>query len=192
MLPKCRRDADARPNTVEHGPAQQPPGTLDRAAQSHTPHYCSAPDGRVAHNEPRVPRPNLDSMPLPDLSLIVGHERHHNHTDPHQPGLPVFLQLLLGDDALRPQLSFPQRRERDRRARQAMERSSTHERLRRVTPRSLRRHAALLEQLLHLLDLGREMLHQDLRLEVGAVVALAVQAVARLVAVLAHHDHRRL
>ena len=48
------------------------------------------------------------------------------------------------------------------------------------------------EQLLDLLDLRGEVLHEDLRPDVGAVVVFVVHAVMSLVAVLAHHDHRRL
>jgi hypothetical protein len=45
------------------------------------------------------------------------------------------------------------------------------------------------EQLVHL---GVEIAHLDLGLEIRAIVLLRAQPVARLLAFLAHHDHRRL
>ena len=59
---------------------------------------------------------DLDELPVPDLILIVGHERLKTTPDHDELGLPVRLQLLLGDGHVRPQVPLPQPRGRGRRA----------------------------------------------------------------------------
>ena len=58
---------------------------------------------------------DLDTLPFPDLTLVDGNERITQHPHHDQLGLPVRLQLLLGDGDVRAQVPLPQRRERGRR-----------------------------------------------------------------------------
>ena len=72
-------------------------------------------DGEAVHNPLRERCADLDALPFPDLRLLVGNEKLNDHADHDQLGLPLRLQLLLGDGDVRAQVPLPQRRERDRR-----------------------------------------------------------------------------
>ena len=68
-------------------------------------------DGEAVHNGLREPCRDLDTLPVPDLTLIAGSsEQKRRHADHDQLGLPLRLQLLLRDGHVRAQVSLPQRR----------------------------------------------------------------------------------
>ena len=66
-------------------------------------------DGEAVHNPPREACRDLDTLPVPDLTLIAGSRRpSRHHADHDELRLPLRLQLLLGDGDVRAQVPLPQ------------------------------------------------------------------------------------
>ena len=78
-------------------------------ARDRSPASRSRASGEAVHNPPREACRDLDTLPVPDLTLIAGSLRpSRHHADHDELRLPLRLQLLLGDGDVRAQVPLPQ------------------------------------------------------------------------------------